>query len=214
MGGPSGPMLLCPIAAIRAKGIGPEGPPTKKQARRPSRSDLLQFQREHPGLALVEGFAPDPVALQVFLAHRHAPDHLRPRLGHARADDGEVAEQADGLELGHVGLVLAPDLVDGVGVELAQRQHFAPVRQRIDALHPEKAPGAVAARISADVAFGQARIHGRSRRGGGAMFGDCGGQDRVANLARFATRAQRRGRPGAGAIAATSAAGDCAHART
>ncbi|WP_430539071.1 DUF6053 domain-containing protein [Lysobacter enzymogenes] len=31
MGGPSGPMLLCPIAAIRAKGIGPEGPPTKNK---------------------------------------------------------------------------------------------------------------------------------------------------------------------------------------
>ncbi|WP_425606362.1 DUF6053 domain-containing protein [Lysobacter yananisis] len=29
MGGPSGPTLLCPIAAIRPKSLGPEGPPTK-----------------------------------------------------------------------------------------------------------------------------------------------------------------------------------------
>ncbi|WP_428995058.1 DUF6053 domain-containing protein [Lysobacter enzymogenes] len=28
MGGPSGPTLLSRIAAIRAKGVGPEGPPT------------------------------------------------------------------------------------------------------------------------------------------------------------------------------------------
>ncbi|WP_428992712.1 DUF6053 domain-containing protein [Lysobacter enzymogenes] len=28
VGGPSGPMLLSQVAAIRNKGIGPEGPPT------------------------------------------------------------------------------------------------------------------------------------------------------------------------------------------
>ncbi|WP_428992777.1 DUF6053 domain-containing protein [Lysobacter enzymogenes] len=33
MGGPSGPMLLCQIAAIRPNSIGPEGPPTKAAAR-------------------------------------------------------------------------------------------------------------------------------------------------------------------------------------
>ncbi|ALN58645.1 hypothetical protein GLE_3299 [Lysobacter enzymogenes] len=32
MGGLSGPMLLFQIAAIRAKSIGPEGPPTQARA--------------------------------------------------------------------------------------------------------------------------------------------------------------------------------------
>ncbi|WP_394541360.1 DUF6053 domain-containing protein [Lysobacter enzymogenes] len=33
-GGPSGPMLLFPIAANRAQGIGPEGPPANAQGPR------------------------------------------------------------------------------------------------------------------------------------------------------------------------------------
>ncbi|WP_428995549.1 DUF6053 domain-containing protein [Lysobacter enzymogenes] len=32
MGGPSGPTLLCPIAAIRPKSLGPEAPPQKPRA--------------------------------------------------------------------------------------------------------------------------------------------------------------------------------------
>ncbi|WP_428992781.1 DUF6053 domain-containing protein [Lysobacter enzymogenes] len=32
VGGPSGPMLLCLIAAIRPESVGPEGPPTKARA--------------------------------------------------------------------------------------------------------------------------------------------------------------------------------------
>ncbi|WP_428995065.1 DUF6053 domain-containing protein [Lysobacter enzymogenes] len=32
MGGTSGPMLLCQVAAIRKKSIGPEGPPTSAAA--------------------------------------------------------------------------------------------------------------------------------------------------------------------------------------
>ncbi|WP_394539961.1 DUF6053 domain-containing protein [Lysobacter enzymogenes] len=35
VGGPSGPMLLFQIAAIRAKSIGPEGPPTTALSSRP-----------------------------------------------------------------------------------------------------------------------------------------------------------------------------------
>ncbi|WP_354521385.1 DUF6053 domain-containing protein [Lysobacter enzymogenes] len=31
VGGPSGPMPLAQVAAIRAKGIGPEGPPTRAE---------------------------------------------------------------------------------------------------------------------------------------------------------------------------------------
>ncbi|WP_428995089.1 DUF6053 domain-containing protein [Lysobacter enzymogenes] len=32
VGGPSGPMLLSPVAAIRHKSIGPEGPPTRQRS--------------------------------------------------------------------------------------------------------------------------------------------------------------------------------------
>ncbi|WP_428995152.1 DUF6053 domain-containing protein [Lysobacter enzymogenes] len=46
MGGPSGPMLLSQVAAIRNKSLGPEGPPTRAGAQGPpARSDAATRPR-------------------------------------------------------------------------------------------------------------------------------------------------------------------------